>query len=164
MVFIERRDAILQACKQHQLPSEMMIPKVLTSDLHKLDRELETSNQGLAIPVDDVTRYYQLPISDCAISNDEIIVHLRVPITQRGERWELYELITFPFAWHNQTCIIPQTNMYMATATIKNQQRIISGSGLHQCKPFHDKLSYQDFQQVKWTGLSSETLFGGNSR
>lgn len=58
----------------------------------------------------------------------------------------MYELITTPFAWYNQTCSIPHQVLYLAVSThiftYKDHTRQISGTGLHQCKPYHDKLCY----------------------
>ncbi|KAJ8910407.1 hypothetical protein NQ315_011371 [Exocentrus adspersus] len=104
-------------CKQHLIPMGILQPTILRKDLKKLDWELEQLGQGLAIPPGSISRYYQLPICDCAVTEESIVIHVRVPITQRE------------LAYH------------LAVAD-QGELRTISGAGLHQCKPFHDKLCY----------------------
>ncbi|KAJ8965158.1 hypothetical protein NQ317_010577 [Molorchus minor] len=81
-----RRNAILTDCRNHHIPAAVLQPATLTRDLTKLDKVLRHSGQGLAIPLESVSRYYQLPISDCAMTKDTLTVHVRVPIKSRGNR------------------------------------------------------------------------------
>ena len=51
-----------------------------------------------------------------------------------------------PFAWYNQTCSIQHQTLYLAvsesTLTGTNFIKQISGTALHQCKPYENKLCY----------------------
>ncbi|CAH0562991.1 unnamed protein product [Brassicogethes aeneus] len=72
------------------------------------------------------------------------MVTVKVPIRRENFRWQLYELVTTPFAWHNQTCHIQHEALCLEIA-IRNQKEValtISGTNLHQCKPYENKLCY----------------------
>lgn len=141
-----KRQSIMNSCKHHQIPQTVLKPEVLSEDLQRLDKELQNSGQGLAIQTQDLSKFYQLPLSECTFTSEKLYVHIKIPIIQRDQYWNLYELITTPFAWYNQTCIIPHQTLYLAVAThqkyFKENVRQISGTGLHQCKPYQDKLCY----------------------
>lgn len=141
-----KKQSILNSCRQHQIPIAILNPTVLSEDLAKLENELKLSNQGLAIPIKEISKLYHLPVSECAFTKNKILVHIKIPITHKGQYWELFELVTTPFAWLNQTCIINHDTLYLAVAKnpnqLNNDLRQISGSGLHHCKPYHDKLCF----------------------
>lgn len=137
---------IMQDCRSHKIPNLIVIPKVLKVDLKRLNTILSDSNQELAIPLSDISKYYKLPLCDCVISNSDLTIHIRIPITQKGSTWKLYELLTTPFAWNNETCVIMHDTMYLAvseTSTDGNlAMRPVSGTGLHNCKPYEHRLCY----------------------
>ncbi|XP_074034574.1 uncharacterized protein [Leptinotarsa decemlineata] len=139
-----KRQGILASCRQHQIPIAILDPSILLHDLSNLLKELQNSNQTLAISINDISKYYQLPICDCTFTDDNIFIHVRIPISQQFHSWELYQLVTTPFAWHNQTCKIIHDTVFLAVSNFKQsiQLRQISGTGLQHCKPFHDKLCY----------------------
>ncbi|KAL1489243.1 hypothetical protein ABEB36_014176 [Hypothenemus hampei] len=141
-----RKQSILSSCQDHKLSSSILHPTVLQEDLSKLSADLRLSHQELAIPVTDIYRYYKLPPTECAFTTSKLFVLIKIPILQTKKRWELFELVTVPFAWYNQTCSIPHRPLYLAanklSAASVTETRQISGTGLHQCRPYHDKLCY----------------------
>ncbi|KAL1487945.1 hypothetical protein ABEB36_015328 [Hypothenemus hampei] len=141
-----RKQSILSSCQDHKLSSSILHPTVLQEDLLKLSADLRLSQQELAIPVTDIYRYYKLPLTECSFTTSKLFVLIKIPILQTKKRWELFELVTVPFAWYNQTCSIPHRPLYLAanklSAAPVTETRQISGTGLHQCRPYHDKLCY----------------------
>lgn len=141
-----RRQGIINSCRQHQLPIAILNPSILSHDLRKLEKELNDNNQGLAIGISQISKYYQLPLCDCTFLEDKVVIHLRVPINKKNISWELFELITTPFRWNEQTCVIEHDTVFLAaTKNFQNyetQVRQISGSVLRHCNPYHDKLCY----------------------
>lgn len=141
-----RQEAIINKCKMHQIPIEIVHPKKLAHDLKKLQAELAKVDQGLAIPKSDFARYYQLQICECTFTEKTILIHIKIPVRQKYDEWQLFELITTPFAWYNQTCTILHNPLYLATSdntkTRKQEHRQITGSRLHYCKPYNEKLCY----------------------
>ncbi|KAL1487645.1 hypothetical protein ABEB36_015689 [Hypothenemus hampei] len=141
-----RKQSIFTACKERKLPSTIVHPKILQQDLTRLRNDLRNSNHDLAIPITDLSSYYHLPIAECSFTKSQLLILLKVPIIQEGNYWKLFELISVPFAWYNQTCSIPRYPLFIATThehpASLMQIRQISGANLHHCKPYHDKLCY----------------------
>lgn len=141
-----RKERIIRECRTNKIPSEVVSSKRLLKDLNHLVIELENFDHGLAIPLSDFTRYYQLDIAECVFTEESLIVHVKIPIKHRYHSWHLFELITAPFAWYNNTCIIDHNPLYLAVSDIsttkKEEHRQISGSRLHYCTPYNNKLCY----------------------
>ncbi|KAG5865933.1 hypothetical protein JTB14_029024 [Gonioctena quinquepunctata] len=141
-----RRQGAMTSCRQHQIPISILDPGILVHDLQNSEVELKNVQQELAISTKDLDKYYQLPLCDCTFSNQKIIIHISIPINCQSHSWELFELITTPFAWFNRTCKIEHKDIFLAVSINpyqeSNQIRQISGSGLKHCKPHEDKLCY----------------------
>ncbi|KAJ8935601.1 hypothetical protein NQ314_012722 [Rhamnusium bicolor] len=141
---IKRQD-IINSCKRHQIPIAILEPNTLQHDLKNLEIELATANQGLAIPIRELPKLYEIAICDCTFTGNKILVQVKIPITQKNREWELYEFNSCPFSWENTTCIIEHTTLYIAVARNEitgDNIRQISGMGLHHCKPYQDRLCY----------------------
>ncbi|KAK4874310.1 hypothetical protein RN001_013670 [Aquatica leii] len=131
-------------CKDHKIPSiffTIVNPQNLHIDLEKLSIELSKKGYSIAIPIRELSRYYTLSIADCTTTGNKLFVHIRIPIALMNQEWKLYELITTPFAWNNETCILIDETLYMAVSH-NRILKSISGTSLHHCKPYHDKLCY----------------------
>lgn len=134
----------IQSCRRQEIPSSVVPPATLRTDIQRLQTEIHPSDQEVAIPAEEIYRYYQLPISDCTISGNTITITVKIPIRQLGKKWEIFELVTTPFAWHNQTCHIQHESLFLAVSTCNAEKtlRTISGINLHQCRPYDNKLCY----------------------
>lgn len=141
-----KRQGVVNSCRQHQIPISVVDPAVLKHDLEVLEGELGKLGQNLAVPLQDLSKLYQIAICDCSFSRDRLVINIRIPITQRQRAWELLELVTTPFAWYNQTCLIQHQPLFLAISrsplNSKSQLRQISGSGLRHCQPFRDRLCF----------------------
>lgn len=140
----KKRD-IMNTCNQNSIPIAVIEPTVLYKDLLTLQKQLNARGQDLAIPVKDVSRLYQIPICDCTLSHNNIIIHVKIPIIQQTKQWTLFELKTTPFKWDQETCVIEHGILYLAVSpdlSMEDNIRQIAGMGLHNCKPYHDKLCY----------------------
>lgn len=143
-VRLVRRQNIINSCRANQLPHAIVTPQVLQQDLTNLEYNLTKSGYQLAVPTEDVQSYFQLPIVDCAFTEEWVTITIKVPISKAEHEWQLKELITVPFAWGNQTCEIPLKSVYLAVAEVNGKEviRAISGSGQHACRPHFDQLCY----------------------
>lgn len=139
---------IIKTCRDHQIPPSVIAPAILRGDLKKLNKKLSIKNYELTVSaISDLSKYYELPISECNFAEDELTVHIKAPINKIiHKKWQLFELVTFPFAWQGQTCVIEHTTLYLAVGknSLTNEQytRQITGTGLHLCKPYENKLCY----------------------
>lgn len=141
-----RKERIIRECRTNKIPSEVIQPRRLSKDLWHLSTHLQKFDQGLAIPMSDFARYYQVDISECIFTQNSPIVHIKIPIRPNLHNWKLYELITAPFAWYNNTCMIEHNPLYLAVSSTSKadnaEHRQISGSRFHYCTPFNNKLCY----------------------
>jgi hypothetical protein len=139
-----RDSLIMQDCKQHRIPQVIIEPNTLAADVTRLEGTVQGSQRKLAIPLSELSRYYKLDLADCTLVGQELIIQVRIPIVQQEASWELFELMTTPFAWNNHTCTIMHDTMYLAVSSHHSGRslRPISGSSLHTCKPFENKLCY----------------------
>ncbi|KAF5271245.1 hypothetical protein FQR65_LT17672 [Abscondita terminalis] len=117
---------ILNTCKSHKIASIIVNPQNLLVDLKKLSHELNKKGHMIAIPTYELSRYYKLSIADCTTVGNKLYVHIKIPIVTLNQKWQLYELITL---------------------------KSISGTSLHHCKPYHDKLCYL-------TRFDSDAIYG----
>ncbi|KAK5647842.1 hypothetical protein RI129_002734 [Pyrocoelia pectoralis] len=101
-------------------------------------------NYTLAIPLNKISRYYKLEICDCTVTDDTLIVHIKIPIVYQNKQWKLQELITTPVSWKNHTCTLMHEILYLSVSENDSETtlRSISGTGLHHCKPYADKLCF----------------------
>ena len=140
----KKRD-IINACNHNLIPVAVIEPTVLYNDLLTLKKQLIARGQDLAIPAKDLSRLYQIPICDCTLSHSNILIHIKIPVIQHSKQWTLFELKTTPFKWDQETCIIEHGTLYLAVSpnmSMEDNIRQIAGMGLHNCKPYHDKLCY----------------------
>uniref|UniRef100_A0A1Y1MC57 Uncharacterized protein n=1 Tax=Photinus pyralis TaxID=7054 RepID=A0A1Y1MC57_PHOPY len=136
---------VLTSCKEHRIPSSIVHPSILRNDLILLDSELSKDNHTLSLSVNELSRYYKLQICDCTFTDQQLIVHIKIPIGRLNLNWKIYELITTPFAWNNNTCVLMHDPLYLAVALQADRSHIIkpiSGVSLHHCKPYNDKLCF----------------------
>ncbi|KAF5281037.1 hypothetical protein FQA39_LY05242 [Lamprigera yunnana] len=146
---------VLNTCKDHKIPALIVQPLGLAADLTALEKDINSKNYRLAIQVEQLSKYYKLDIADCTVADQKIYIHIRVPIIQGKTEWKLYELITTPFAWNDETCIIMHDTLYIAVneKAIVSAVKVISETALRHCKPYHDKLCYLP-------KFESDALFG----
>ncbi|KAF5296812.1 hypothetical protein FQA39_LY12330 [Lamprigera yunnana] len=105
---------VLNTCKDHKIPVLIVQPLGLAADLTALEKDINSKNYRLAIPVEQLSKYYKIDIADCTVADRKIYIHIRVPIIQGKAEWKLYELIITPFAWNDETCIIMHDTLYIA--------------------------------------------------
>jgi len=140
---------ISNSCLNNQIPTSIIPPEVLSADLRKLNKLLSLDNREIASNLASTEDFYSLPITDCSFVGNKIIIHIQIPIIKKGHKWTLFELITAPFAWGNQTCTLIHEHMYLATNTLPTPRtnilpilRPVSGLALHHCQPFKNRLCF----------------------
>lgn len=70
----------------------------------------------LALPLEELSRYYKLSIADYAMSKDTIVLHIKIPITQVISHRKSYELLATPYGWQNDTCVLMHELTYLAVS------------------------------------------------
>lgn len=108
------------------MPTTIVSLSKLKSDLLSLTNSIQEDGYELIISVDEVTKYLKLEIADCIISDDNILVHLKIPIKRQGSQWRLYEVLAVPFAWENKTCTIQHAAPFLAVPRRRGFRVILS--------------------------------------
>lgn len=137
---LERQD-IINSCKQKHIPSFLIPASVLSTDLKKLQETLEKEDYKITIPLNNISRYYTLPIAECVLTKADILVKIQVPVASINSDWKFYNMITIPFAWKkDSTCILSHDTTIVAVNNITITP--ITGRLLATCDPVVDKLCY----------------------
>ncbi|CAG9760300.1 unnamed protein product [Ceutorhynchus assimilis] len=149
LLLVLRKNELLNYCRFHFISVFTITPSKLLKELRTISNEIKKFDHVLAIPFTQLSQYYQLPISDCTLSERFTIITVRIPVKANHMLWKLYELIPVPFAWYNDTCIFLQQNHYVAVASNSTAHdgsilsvRPITGTMLRECQPYKDKLCY----------------------
>uniref|UniRef100_A0A2S2PW31 Uncharacterized protein n=1 Tax=Sipha flava TaxID=143950 RepID=A0A2S2PW31_9HEMI len=138
----ERESSTHLHCKIGKIPPRLINVNILYDDLQKLTKILKKDGYELAISTDDISSYYNIPITECQFSKTEILVKLKIPIREIKTNWKLFQYIPAHFKSNNSTCIIYSEKTYVAVNKINNEHRIISGIGLQHCDPPVTDLCY----------------------
>ncbi|KAF5271247.1 hypothetical protein FQR65_LT17674 [Abscondita terminalis] len=69
---VMNRMEILATCKDHKIPPLIVTPQTLRTDLQNLSIELRKNGHSLAIPIDELSRYYKLSITDCTTTGNQL--------------------------------------------------------------------------------------------
>lgn len=138
----ERESSTHLHCKIGKIPPRLINVNILYDDLQKLTKILKKDGYELAISTDDISSYYNIPITECQFSNTEILVKIKIPIREIKTNWKLFQYIPAHFKSNNSTCIIYSEKTYVAVNKINNEHRIISGIGLQHCDPPVTDLCY----------------------
>lgn len=96
--------AATSVCQSKFIPPQIITPSILKADLLHLQDSLTSHNWTLAIPVLNLGRYYSIPIARCIISNKQIAVRVKIPITRASNPMKLYSVKSTYFANDLQTC------------------------------------------------------------
>lgn len=139
-IHLIKRNEIINDCREKKIPANIIPNSVFYSDLQILKQKLLKNNHELSIPMHEISWYYKLEIAECEISNDKIVVRIKVPIQKVGRNWELLQFIPTPFKWHNTTCMVEHEATLLAVSgtTI----RPITGELLKECRPLVNGLCY----------------------
>ncbi|XP_063234972.1 uncharacterized protein LOC134537928 [Bacillus rossius redtenbacheri] len=118
-------------CKAQHLPISLIKPVQLKSDLKKLHKALNLMNMTLSLTSQDVLHYYSLPITECTMSDKQIIIRLHVPVIHANTQWKLFELIPIPFSYMNVSCYLHTNKMLVALDINTQNLKIIPSSSEH---------------------------------
>lgn len=138
----ERESSTHLHCKIGKIPPRLIDIDILYNDLSNLTKILQKDGFELVIQIDNLSAYYNIPITECQFSKTEILVKIKIPIQEIKTNWELFQYIPAHFKFRNSTCIIYSEKTYVARNTINKEHRIISGMGLQHCDPPVTDLCY----------------------
>ena len=124
---------IAQKCISHLLPEDSITPQILQTDLKKLEMLLKNQGQHLAIPRENIARYYQLPIAKCQFLKDQIQISVKIPVHSTTQHYELFEPIPIAYQNDDEICQIQIDPTIVIRHKHSNKITQISGHALKSC-------------------------------
>ena len=131
---------IKKSCTVQQIHTSV-VPFELRHDVRALNYLLQTHNKTVAVPLDNLSVLYKLPVADCVFSRGMVTATVSISVTAIGEGWELYEVTPFKFALHGQTCsLVPNDPKLVA----KKGSKIVEINPIlsHRCRVYDEILCY----------------------
>lgn len=106
-------------CNQNKLPRSLVTPQILDKELSLLKIKLRNKNLTVA-PTFTQQHAYEFPITSCAYSASDILVHIKIPLIDQSTPTAFYELLAFPLAAENETCSfqLNTTHAIMTSTTV----------------------------------------------
>jgi hypothetical protein len=125
-------------CRNHLIPSSVVLPASLQTDLKGLATSLENVGRSLTYPINNLDRYFKEPIASCLISNSKIIVTVKVPTRMTADVHKLYQVTPLPFIYEGSAC---QVSLQVGYALTVNDAVIPLTSQLSdRCDPTQSSL------------------------
>ncbi|XP_039286567.1 uncharacterized protein LOC120351885 [Nilaparvata lugens] len=103
--------SIKERCQQKLLPSNVIKPELLKKDLSQLQRNMDSTNQRIAVNIEDYHQFYHLPITTCKITEEDVTITLKVPFITKTSNFTLFKYIPTPLFWKNQSCWLPRDEL-----------------------------------------------------
>jgi hypothetical protein len=94
--------AAITDCKNQQIPHSLIQPQIVKEDLLRLQRSL--SGYTLSIPIEQLHQYFSLKTTSCSLSSTKMVVVTKIPLVEKGKKFELLELTAVPFTANNTIC------------------------------------------------------------
>ncbi len=100
---------ILDECRTNLLPLSVISTDQLKKDLLSTLPILNKRNHTLALPPNQISQYYHLPITRCTYNSKTHLLNIvvNIPIIPINQFFKLHELIQIPFIHNSQVCLTP---------------------------------------------------------
>ncbi|XP_065213114.1 uncharacterized protein LOC135840476 isoform X1 [Planococcus citri] len=125
--------SIIEHCKEHKLPSSIISPESLKYYIEVLKTNIEKFNYTIAIPTSEILEYYTRSITHCQISEQQILLEIRVPLKKINSDWKLFKYTPIYFRNKEELCILNTEQMLIAFDSGKQIIREITGTALKKC-------------------------------
>jgi len=129
-----KRQSIIDDCRSNLIPSAIIHQDALMLELEIINSKLLIKGWTLAIPLEHITHYFAQKISECMISDDEILIKIKVPIREIHPDFELYSFRSVPQKYESSTCELNLHETYLAVAIDQSVIVPIMGEALRNCE------------------------------
>lgn len=152
-----KKNLAASSCQNKRIPSTMISPETLRADLKKIEERANKQEWQLAIPVEEVGRYYGIPTAACVITKERLVVRIKIPLQRKGNKIQYYDAHTIPIADYKTTCEkeIPSTRILVDGS--KQSYAWITNDKF--CKPETNQLckSPRNLKWRKFNTIESDT-------
>jgi type II secretory pathway pseudopilin PulG len=130
---------MLSMCSSRFLDVNIISPRQLKTSLEQLRDLVSRFNVTLSISISDIMSYYGLPIVDCLISKDIIVLSVNIPLVSKHIEIVKKRTVIIPYQWDKYVCYLEMPINYLAILTLPDgKTKILT---LH-CNPYKDYLCY----------------------
>lgn len=128
-------------CLAQNFPVSIVPLKRLRKHLVALNSELKNKNYKIALPLDDLSVYSKLSLTDCVIIDSVLKIVVNVPVVAVDTNWVLFEVSHNKFGYHGQVCEVwPSEAMFVATDRHNDRTVMITRNLLKHCSPYENKI------------------------
>uniref|UniRef100_A0A8D9AMN7 Envelope protein n=1 Tax=Cacopsylla melanoneura TaxID=428564 RepID=A0A8D9AMN7_9HEMI len=99
-----KKNLAASSCQNKKIPSTMINPITLRGDLKRIEERANKEEWQLAIPVEELGKYYGIPTAACVITKERLVVRIKIPLQRRGNQIKYYDAHKIPIADYNSTC------------------------------------------------------------
>lgn len=135
---------ITEHCKEGRISALVVPPQKLEEDLLELESNLKVQNLELAIPTTKIIKYYTSKLTRCELTEDTLIIQIKVPIKTKNAKWKLFDYIPIHYRHENELCILHTDHALVAYDESSLTLKTISGTGLKKCN-IDSGLCYIDY-------------------
>lgn len=108
-------------CKLQKIPQRIVRPEILYADLVKLSKALKLDGYELVVPIDNLSLYFNLPITECQFSETQILIKIKIPIREQLATWKLFQYVPAHFKFNESVCLIFSEKTYIAINIENNE-------------------------------------------
>ncbi|XP_039292520.1 protein PTHB1 [Nilaparvata lugens] len=126
--------------KYNQLQNE--ITTFSQNNLFRLEKGYKSKGHQLAIPLSDLQRYFDLPLTTCVVKENSMVLSLKVPLVSIGGQFQLHKYVRTPMYFDGQICQLQQQDFVLARRQEDGEIQVISGDHLSSCRAQDDFLCY----------------------
>jgi len=129
-----KRSAIITDCRNNFIPAAIVNQDALFLQLTEINAKLALKGWTLAIPIQHISHYYTQRLSECLISNKNILVKIKIPIKEISPTFTLFKFRTVPQKFENSTCELMLSETYLAVSEDESTAVPIMGETLRTCE------------------------------
>jgi hypothetical protein len=160
------RNISVAECRSKHIPHLIVTMNLLRDRIQNISRELFTKNSEyeLAIPKEKYGTYYKHELASCLVSNDSMMIQIKIPLKKKKTEWILYSVDPMAFAYNNSICHFEGLPSFIAVSS-ERQVRSLNPSHYHHCTQSDFSLCYlpQFPQQYQYNEKCMTSLFFGSS-
>jgi hypothetical protein len=122
-------------CRSNEIPIAYVTPRMLRDRL-KFVVSKGLGDMRLAIPPEDVMKYYKLKEADCVYTDDGGIIMVNIQLIQEKAKMEMYKVSSVLFKWEDEVCDVGIDEMFVLRDVTTMSVYPITDVGEETCSPF----------------------------
>lgn len=160
------RSAILENCRNNLLPAMIVDQDSLMKELINIKGKIESQGWTFSIPIISPSSYYQHKISECILSNEKILIKLKVPLRRITPKYNLFTFLSVPQGFNNRSCTLLIDDVHLALSETGDEIIPVAGNDRRFCEASSTQGSNLCYlarrpSQVTFTSNCAESIYHG---